>query len=243
MWSVHDVLMQELLMGGIGSSAVTLDWAMAELLSNPRVLRKVREEVDRVVGKERMVDMADLPSLHITKAVVKETLRMHPPSPLLLPRISIEACELQVEGDDGQGQGQGQGHGEKGGSYKIPAGTRMFVNAWAIGHDPVTWDEPEKFMPERFVAGKGADIDMRGQHFELVPFGSGRRICPAIGLASALMELTVASLVHCFEWAIHEEANVDMTEKYGMVMPRQDPLVVVPIRFRLDRFLGPTELE
>ena len=226
------VCLQELLMGGIGSSAVTLDWAMAELLSNPRVLRKVQEEVDQVVGKERMVDMADLPSLHNTRAVVKETLRLHPPSPLLLPRISIEACELQVEGEE-----------KVGGSYKIPAGTRMFVNAWAIGHDPNTWDEPEKFMPERFVSGNGADIDMRGQHFELVPFGSGRRICPAIGLASALMELTVASLVHCFEWAIHEEADVDMTEKYGMVMPRQDPLVVVPVRFRLDRFQGPIELE
>ena len=126
------------------------------------------------------------------------------------------------------------------GSYKIPAGTRMFVNAWAIGNDPDTWEEPEKFMPERFVAGKCARIDTRGQHFELVPFGSGRRICPAIGLASALMELTVASLVHCFEWTVHHEARVDMTEKYGMVMPRKDPLLVVPVSFRLDKFQGPT---
>ena len=190
---------------------------MAEILANPRVLNKVQEEVDMVVGKERIVGMEDLPNLRYTRAVIKETLRKHTPGPLLLPRVSMEECELELVGD---------------GSYKIPKGTTVLVNAWAIANDPATWDMPENFMPERFLEGGREKVfDVRGQHFELVPFGSGRRVCPGIVLALGIVELTVATLVQCFEWVVHDV--VDMTERNGLSAPREAPLFASPTKFRL----------
>ena len=197
---------------------------MAEILANPRVLEKIREEVDHVVGKERMVEMADLPDLRYTKATVKETLRKHPALPLLLPHVSIEACELQVACES-------DGKKNHPSLYHIPSGTRMLVNAWAIGNDPATWEDPDKFLPERFMAGSKADVDVRGQHFELLPFGSGRRMCPGMGLALGVLELSVASLAHCFEWELRDGV-VDMGEMFGMINPRKSPLHAVP-SFRL----------
>jgi cytochrome P450 len=230
-------------MGGIGASAATLDWAMAEMVTHPAELARLQEEVDGVVGRGRSVAMEDVPALRRTKAAVKETLRMHPPSPLLLPHIAMEACEVEVEeGREGDGDGDGrkkkttiQTTAKKTKVYKIAAGTRMLVNVWAIGNDPETWAEAERFRPERFMA-EAAEIDVKGQHFELLPFGSGRRSCPAIAMATALMELALASLLHSFDWAPpppHGGHGVDMAEKYGMVMPRRRPLLLVPVRFRL----------
>ena len=224
-WHSNDVeyvLMQELLMGGIGTLAITLDWAMAEILANPRVLRKLQEESDNVVGKERMVEMEDLPKLPYMKAVVKETLRKHPPVPFLLPHMSMEACELSVN-EGGVGP------------YRIPKGTTMLMNVWAIGNDPTTWEFPDKFLPERFMVGGCTHTDVRGQHFELLPFGGGRRICPSIGLALAIVEVCVACLTHCFEWAI-DGVDVDMTEEFGMSIPRKAPLFAVPRSFRITKF-------
>ena len=195
---------------------------MAEMLANPRVLEKIREEVDHVVGKERMVEMADLPDLRYTKATVKETLRKHPPGPLLMPHLSTEDCELLVE----------EGGVEE--IYTLPKGTTMLLNAWAIGNDPATWDEPEAFMPERFMVPAHAHVDVRGQHFEVLPFGSGRRMCPGMGLALGVLELSVAGLAHCFEWAVPCNA-VDMAEKYGLTVSRRAPLLAVPITFRLSK--------
>ena len=210
-------------MGGINTSVVTLDWAMAEILSNPRVLKKLQEESEGVVGKERMVGVEDLPRLPYMKAVMKETLRKHPPGPLLMPHCSTEDCEVSVEEEGGAEE-----------TYTLPKGTTMLVNAWAIGNDPATWDEPEAFMPERFLAPARAHVDVRGQHFEVLPFGSGRRICPAMGLALVMVESVVASLAHCFEWAVPCNAG-DMAEKYGLTVSRRAPLLAVPVAFRLSK--------
>ena len=222
-WHSNDVeyvLMQELLMGGIGTLAITLDWAMAEILANPRVLRKLQEESDNVVGKERMVEMADLANLPYMKAVVKETLRKHTPGPFLIPHMSTEACTLQLDHDGVQCE------------YEIPSGTRMLVNAWAIANDPSVWKEPSKFLPERFITEP--DIDVYGRHYQLLPFGSGRRMCPGIGLAMGMVELGVANLTHCFDWSVHgHDAAVDMSEKLGLSLPRIAPLLAVPKTFRL----------
>ena len=159
---------------------------MAEMLLNPRVLKKLQEEVDCVVGKGRMVEMADLPKLKYAKAVVKETLRKHPAAPLLVPHLSMEDCELQVELSCGNKR-----------SYHIPSGTRVLVNAWAISNDPVRWEDPDRFVPERFMRpGLEEEVDVRGQHFELIPFGSGRRICPGMHWAcwsSHWLALPIAS--------------------------------------------------
>ena len=216
---------QELLGAGIDTNSTTLDWAMAEMLLNPRVLKKVQEEVDNVVGMERMVEVADLPNLKYTNAVVKETLRKHPAAPLLLPRLTRETCEIDMQSSSGEKH-----------SYHIPSGTRVFVNAWAISNDPLTWKEPDKFLPERFVAGGAqAEIDVRGQQFDLIPFGSGRRMCPGMTLALGVLELTLASLAHWFEWEVHEP--IDMRERFGIAVTREQPLYATPIKIRLSHHL------
>jgi cytochrome P450 len=220
-----------------------MDWALAEVLSDERVLRKMRCELDAVVGTARMVGTDDLASLPYVKAAVKEALRKHPPGPLLVPHEAVEACDLEVESDD-----------PKHPVYRIPKGTMVLINAWAIAHDPAVWKDPHKFLPERFLADvagqETADFDddrenrsqkpelssggdhVFGQRFDLVPFGGGRRICPGIALSLGILELTLASLVHCFEWAL-PPGGVDMSEKYGMAVPRRAPLLAAPVSFRL----------
>lgn len=214
-----------------------MDWALAEVLSDERVLRKMRRELDAVVGTERMVGTDDLASLPYVKAAVKEALRKHPPGPLLVPHEAIDACDLEVESSGAKRV------------YHIPKGTRVLINAWAIAHDPAVWKDPHKFVPERFLDDQTASIDPReeieekpptlsggdvllGQRFDLVPFGGGRRICPGIALSLGILELTLASLVHCFEWAV-PPGGIDMSEKYGLAVPRRAPLLVAPVRFRL----------
>ena len=153
---------QELFAAGIETTSAILDWAMSELLANPRVLAKLRAELDQVVGLERCVNHLDIPHLPYLEAVVKETLRMHPAVPLLVPHMPSEMCRV--------------------GGYTIPKGARIFVNAWAIGHDPEVWKDPEVFMPERFLVPGANPVGVKGNNFELLPFGAGRRICPGMGL-------------------------------------------------------------
>jgi flavonoid 3'-monooxygenase len=178
--------LQEVIAAGIETTSTTLDWAMAEMLSNPGVLKKVQEEVDSVVGMDRMVEVADLPGLQYTKAVVKETLRKHPALPLLLPHFSMEACELELEvgadewSSSSRREDDMQERRSRSVYYDIAEGTKVLVNAWAIQNDPRVWAEAERFKPERFMEGSPkAHVDVRGQHFELIPFGSGRRCAPA----------------------------------------------------------------
>jgi len=151
---------QDLIGGGTDTSAVTVEWAMSELLRNPDVLAKATEELDRVIGRGRLVAEEDMPNLPYVEAVVKETMRLHPVAPLLTPRLSREHVSV--------------------GGYDIPAGTRILINIWAIGRDPAVWEAPMEFRPERFVGGGG--VDVKGQDFELLPFGSGT---PAAGCAPA----------------------------------------------------------
>uniref|UniRef100_A0A453JTG9 Uncharacterized protein n=1 Tax=Aegilops tauschii subsp. strangulata TaxID=200361 RepID=A0A453JTG9_AEGTS len=143
------------------SSAVTMEWAMSELLRRPDAAAAATDELDRVVGRSRWVEESDLARLPYIDAVVKETMRLHPVGPLLVPHMARE--DTLVAG------------------YDVPAGARVLVNVWAIARDPASWpDRPDEFRPERFA---GSAVDVRGQHFELLPFGAGRRICPAYGLA------------------------------------------------------------
>lgn len=188
------------------------------------MLRKLRQEIDQVVGKDKVVQESDIPSLPYLQAVVKETLRLHPAAPLAT-RVSDK--EVRV------------------GDYVVPANTSLFVNVWSVGRDPNYWQDPLEFRPERFAEGAGegglgGSIDFRGQHFELVPFGSGRRVCPGISLALQVIQLTLAALVQCFVWKVggrEEEmsAGLDMSEGVGMVILRAKPLVSVPVA-RLDPF-------
>ncbi|XP_042516975.1 cytochrome P450 71AP13-like [Macadamia integrifolia] len=192
---------------GTDTSFITLDWGMTELIMNPRVMKKAHAEVRSIVGDRRNVLEDDLIQMKYLKAVIKEIFRLHPPAPLLVPRESME--EITVDG------------------YVIPAKTRFFVNAWAMGRDPESWKNPEMFEPERFLE---RNIDFKGQDFELIPFGTGRRICPAIDFATASVELPLAQLLYSFDWELPpgiQAKDLDMTEVFGITMYRKSNLIVV----------------
>jgi len=192
---------------GTDTSTVTVEWAMAELIRHPDIQRKLTLELDTVVGKDRMVQQTDLPNLKYLKAIIKEVLRLHTPAPLLLPHESTHDCELA--------------------GYYVPAGTRLIVHAYAIGRNSKAWENPLEFNPERFVAHP--DIDVRGQDFGLLPFGSGRRSCPAVTLGMVSLQWTVATLFQTFEWSLpagERFQDLDMTEEFGISVPRANTLLL-----------------
>ncbi|KAE8771515.1 4-hydroxyphenylacetaldehyde oxime monooxygenase [Hordeum vulgare] len=196
--------------GGSDTASVTILWAMAELVRKPQLLKKVQNEIRAMAGGNERVRPDDLAKLSYLKMVVKETLRLHPPATMLLPREAMQ--DIQI------------------GGYDVPAKTRIYVNVWAIGRDPASWpDDSEEFKPERFEA---SEIDFKGAHFELTPFGAGRRICPALSMSTATVEFTLANLLYCFEWALPEGAAVS-TEEEGKLIPLlKTPLVLVPTAYQ-----------
>ncbi|XP_051133847.1 salviol synthase-like [Andrographis paniculata] len=203
-------VLQEMFDAGIETSSTTTEWAMAELIKHPRVLKKAQDEVRQVFGEKGFVDESEFDKLKYLKLVIKETLRIHPPVPLLLPRENYEACEIN--------------------GYKLPAKTRVLVNAWAIGRDPKIWKDADSFIPERFL--DDISVDYTGKNFNYIPFGSGRRICPGMSFGLANIELPLAMFLYHFDWVLPEgmkPENVDMAETFGITARRKDPLYVIPI--------------
>ncbi|XP_049397217.1 cytochrome P450 71AU50-like [Solanum stenotomum] len=170
------VVLLDLLIGSTDTVSTAIEWIVSELLRHPKVIKKLQNELEQAVDMNRMVEESDFERLEYLGMVIKEGLRLHPPSPLLPPHESIEDCIV-----DG---------------FDIPKGSRLYVNAWAIGRDPKAWSEPEKFMPERFV---DSNIDLHRRDFQLLPFGSGRRSCSALQLGLTIVRLVIAQLVHCFD--------------------------------------------
>ncbi|CAD6245389.1 unnamed protein product [Miscanthus lutarioriparius] len=203
---------QDLIVGGTEPVSATVEWAMSELLRKPSVFAMAAEELDRVVGRGRWVTEKDVAHLPYLQAVVKETMRVHPIAPLLPPHVAREDASV--------------------GGYDIPKGTHVLVNVWTIGRDPALWDAPEEFRPERFV---GSKIDVKGQDFELLPFGSGRRMCPGYNLGLKEIQLSLANLLHGFTWRLPEgmaKEDLSMDELFGLSTTRKFPLeVVVQPRF------------
>ncbi|RVX21250.1 Cytochrome P450 CYP736A12 [Vitis vinifera] len=198
----------DMLAGSMETSSSSIDWAVAELIRHPRVMKKVQSELEKVVGMERMVEESDLESLEYLNMVVKETLRLYPAGPLLVPHESMEDCTVN--------------------GFYIPQKSRIIVNAWAIGRDPDSWTNADEFLPERFIEG---DIDFRGKHFQYIPFGSGRRGCPGMQLGITVVRFVVAQLVHCFDWELPDgmlPSELDMTEEFGLAIPRAKHLVAIP---------------
>ena len=197
-----------MLAGSMETTSSSIDWAVAELIRHPRVMKKVQSELEKVVGMERMVEESDLESLEYLNMVVKETLRLYPAGPLLVPNESMEDCTVN--------------------GFYIPQKSRIIVNAWAIGRDPDSWTNADEFLPERFIEG---DIDFRGKHFQYIPFGSGRRGCPGMQLGITVVRFVVAQLVHCFDWELPDgmlPSELDMTEEFGLAIPRAKHLVAIP---------------
>ncbi|KAI3825627.1 hypothetical protein L1987_07143 [Smallanthus sonchifolius] len=205
-------LLLNLFAAGTDTSSSTVEWAIAELIRHPRILKQAQEEIDTVVGRDRLVTELDLTQLTFLQAFVKETFRLHPSTPLSLPRISAESCEV-----DG---------------YYIPKGSTLLVNVWAIARDPKMWTDPLEFRPTRFLpGGEKPNVDVRGNDFEVIPFGAGRRICVGISLGLRMVQLLVATLVQTFDWELAsglEPEKLNMDEAYGLTLQRAEPLIVYP---------------
>lgn len=184
-------------MAGTETSATALEWAMSNLLNHPEMLEKARVELDTEVGHERFIEEADVTKLKYLQNIISETLRLHPPLPMLLPHLSSEDCTV--------------------GGYDVPRNTMLMVNAWAIHRDPESWVDPTSFKPERF------ENDPSEAH-KLIPFGLGRRACPGAAMAQRTLGLTLGSLIQCFEWKRIGKEKVDLTEGRGTIVPKAIPL-------------------
>ncbi|GLJ31809.1 hypothetical protein SUGI_0639960 [Cryptomeria japonica] len=193
----------DMLNGGTDTSVTLMEWAVSELVRNPSTLARAQQELECAVGRNRTVKESDVMKLDYLRCVVKETFRLHPPLPLLVPHESMEGCSV--------------------GGYFIPLKTRLYVNVWAMGRDESVWKDAHQFKPERFM---GCNKDVRGQDFDLLPFGTGRRACPGISMGLSVIELALAQLIHCFDWTV--EGEVDVAEEFGIIAPRKNPLFASP---------------
>jgi len=189
------------------TTAATSVWTMTALMKNPRVMRKVQDEIRNLGGEKDFLDEDDIQNLPYLKAVIKETLRLHLPAPLLMQRESRENCTIS--------------------GYNIPAKTILYVNAWAIQRDPNVWKNPEEFYPERFLE---SSINFNGQDFDLIPFGAGRRICPGMPMAVASLELILANLLYSFDWKLPHgivKEDIDTEMLPGITQHKKNPLCLV----------------
>ncbi|OIT01834.1 PREDICTED: geraniol 8-hydroxylase-like [Nicotiana attenuata] len=198
-------LLLDIFIGGTNTTTSTVEWAMAEILRQPEIMKKVQAELAEVVGKGKPIKEDDVSRLSYLQCIVKETLRMHPPVPFLLPRKvedDVEVC-----------------------GYIVPKGSQVLVNVWTIGRDSALWEEPLVFKPERFWS---SELDVRGKDFELIPFGAGRRICPGLPLAALRMvPVMVGSLLNSFNWKPEggiKPEELDMEEKFGITLAKACPL-------------------
>nr|GME13207.1 cytochrome P450 71A3-like [Ipomoea batatas] len=190
-------LVLDMFSAGTHTVYTLLEWTMAELIKNPEVMKKLSSEVRRLKTSD------DLETMQYLKAVIKETLRLHPPIPLLVPRKAFQDVKVM--------------------DFHVATGTKVIVNSWAIGRDPIVWENPEEFKPERFLY---SNVDYKGMHFELIPFGAGRRGCPGVAFTTNVIELALATLVHEFDFASTED-DLDMSEGIGLTTNKKIPLTVI----------------
>ncbi|XP_071709007.1 premnaspirodiene oxygenase-like [Rutidosis leptorrhynchoides] len=199
----------EMFIAGTDTSSSTIDWTMSELIKNPRVMKKLQDELRQTLKGKKKIHESDIQELVYLKQVIKETLRLHPPVPLLVPRLSREKCDIS--------------------GYHIPVNTTVIINAWKIGRDPDYWTDPESFVPERFT--ESSISNMITKDFEYLPFGGGRRVCPGITMGLANIELPLATLLYHFDWDLPKgvtSENLDMTESFGATVGRKTDLLLVP---------------
>ncbi|XP_004237820.1 cytochrome P450 71A1 [Solanum lycopersicum] len=200
-------LMHSLLAGATDTSAATIEWTFQELMRRPNIMEKAHHELERAIGKERWVEEEDFSKLPYIDAIIKETFRLHPLCAVLPPRYSTEDCNVA--------------------GYDIPKGTTVYVNAWSLGRNPKYWDRAEEFIPERFIEN---NIDIKGQNFALLPFGSGRRKCPGYSLGMKVVRTTMANLMHGFNWKLGGDTkpeDISMDEIYGLTTHPKEPISLI----------------
>ncbi|KAF2284548.1 hypothetical protein GH714_026386 [Hevea brasiliensis] len=195
-----------LIVGGSDTTSITMIWMLANLLNNRRELQLAQEEIDQKVGRDRPVEESDVENLVYLKAIIKETLRLYPAGPLAVPREAMEDCTLC--------------------GYHIPKGTRFLTNLWKLHRDASVWPNPEEFKPDRFLTTH-THVDLLGQNFELVPFGSGRRSCPGLNFALQVVQLGMARLLQGFNFTTPNNEPVDMTESLTLSLCKETPLEVM----------------
>ncbi|KDP36955.1 hypothetical protein JCGZ_08246 [Jatropha curcas] len=201
-------ILMNVFVAGTDTSAATVIWAMGFLMRNPEAMRKAQKEIRNTIGEKGFVNEDDVQQMPYLKAVVKETMRLQPTVPLLVPRETVQDCTL--------------------GGFHIPAKSLVHVNAWAIGRDPEVWEKPLEFYPDRFL---NSNVDMKGQDYELIPFGGGRRICPGIFMGIANVELSLANLLYKFDWEMpagmkREDIDIDDVLP-GIAVRKRDHLLLV----------------
>lgn len=186
-----------------------MTWTMSELIQNPRVMKKAKDEVRHVVGGKPKITESDIKELNYLRLVIKEAMRLHPPAPLLVPRLTTDKFEIQ--------------------GHDIPLKTQVVFNAYAMARDPNFWDEPEVFKPERFEESL---VDFKGTNYEFIPFGAGRRLCPGIMFGLVGMEIALANLLYYFDWSLPEGmTELDMSEISGLGARRKYDLCLCPTPF------------
>ncbi|OIS99477.1 PREDICTED: cytochrome P450 76A1-like [Nicotiana attenuata] len=197
-------------LAGTETTSSSVEWALTELLRNPEAMAKVKAEISEVVGPNRKFEECDIDNLSYMQAVLKESLRLHPPLPFLIPRRATQDTKFM--------------------GYDVPKGTQLLVNAWSIGRDPECWDDPFEFKPERFL---GSNVDVKGQNYELIPFGAGRRMCVGLSLGHRMMHFAFGSLLHEFNWELPDNItpkSMNMDESMGITARKKQPLKVIPKR-------------
>ncbi|OIW00957.1 hypothetical protein TanjilG_10035 [Lupinus angustifolius] len=197
-------VLMDIIVASTDTTAATIVWAMTALIKNPRVMNKVQEEIRKFEGEKDFIDEDDIQKFPYFKAVMKETLRLHLPAPLLVPREANENCIIN--------------------GYQIKAKTIVYVNAWAIHRDPEAWKDPQEFYPERFL---DSAIDFQGQDFELIPFGAGRRVCPGLPMAIPALDLILANLLYSFNWELPPgivKEDIDLEVSPGLTQHKKIPL-------------------
>ncbi|XP_034570373.2 flavonoid 3'-monooxygenase CYP75B4 [Setaria viridis] len=207
-------LILNLFVAGTDTTSTIVEWSLAELIRHPAILKQAQAELDAVVGRGRLLSESDLPRLTFFNAVIKETFRLHPSTPLSLPRMAAAECEVA--------------------GYRIPKGAELLVNVWGIARDPALWGpDPLEFRPARFLpGGSHADVDVKGGDFGLIPFGAGRRICAGLSWGLRMVTLASATLVHAFDWEMpagQTPDELDMEEAFTLLLQRAVPLMVHPV--------------
>ncbi|OWM71893.1 hypothetical protein CDL15_Pgr017776 [Punica granatum] len=197
-------LLMDMVLNGTETSSNTIEFIMAEMLNKPHTLQKAQQELDKVVGKDNVVEESHIMKLPYLHAVMKESLRLHPPAPVLVPHCPSE--DTLISG------------------FRIQKDSMVYINVWAIHRDPTIWENPDEFDPERFM---NSNVDYSGNHFNYLPFGSGRRICAGIAMAERMVMYSLATILHSFDWELPKGEKLDLSEQFGIVMKKKVALIAI----------------
>ena len=194
------------MIGSTDTSLHVIEFAMAELLNKPDIMKRAQQELDEVVGKDKIVEESHIPKLPYILAIMKESLRLHPVVPLLIPHRPSETTVVS--------------------GFTIPKDSKILINVWAIHRNPDVWENPLEFDPNRFL---DQSYDFNGNDFNYIPFGSGRRMCAGIAMGERVVLYNIATLLHSFDWKLPQEERVEVEEKFGITLKLKSPLITTPV--------------